>query len=100
MRYCLPFILMVCVACSTSPKQKAEVEPLVADFIPAASHDNGWQKRGEGPVLGSPELGTCFDVNVIPDGSAKYNMYFSWRPKRALAVAISHVVYRPGAGLQ
>ena len=89
MRYCLPFILMVCVACSTSPKQKAEVEPLVADFIPAASHDNGWQKRGEGPVLGSPELGTCFDVNVIPDGSAKYNMYFSWRPKKAIALSRS-----------
>ena len=89
MRHCLPFILMVCVACSTSPKQKAEVEPLDAEFIPAASHDNGWQKRGEGPVLGNHELGTCFDVNVIPDGSAKYNMYFSWRPKKAIALSRS-----------
>lgn len=85
----LPTIMMVCASCSTSPKQKTGDGRMDAEFIPAAGHDNGWVKRGEGPVLGSPELGTCFDVNVIPDGYAKYNMYFSWRPKKAIALSRS-----------
>ena len=85
----LPAGLMMCAACSTSPKQKTGDGRMDAEFIPAAGHDNGWVKRGEGPVLGSPELGTCFDVNVIPDGYAKYNMYFSWRPKKAIALSRS-----------
>lgn len=89
MKYCFPIVLMVCVACSTSPKQKTGVGTSDAAFIPAATHENGWLKRGEGPVLGGPEMGTCFDVNVIPDGSAKYNMYFSWRPKKAIALSRS-----------
>lgn len=52
-------------------------------------HENGWIKDPASPVLGGPELGTCFDVNVIPDGSARYNMYFSWRPKKAIALSRS-----------
>ena len=59
------------------------------EFIPSATHENGWVKWAKGPVLGGPELGTCFDVNVIPHGSAKYNMYFSWRPKKAIALSRS-----------
>ena len=50
---------------------------------------SGWEKREGDPVMGNEKLGTCFDVNIISEGSAKYNMYFSWRPKRAVAVARS-----------
>lgn len=56
--------------------------------IPAAKRDNGWVKADK-PVMGGPEVGTCFDANVIPQGSAKYNMYFSWRPKKAIALSRS-----------
>lgn len=52
-------------------------------------HENGWVKDAANPVLGGPELGTCFDVNIISEGSAKYNMYFSWRPKKAVALSRS-----------
>ena len=47
---------------------------LAAAVLSAAHAGGGWTKYGKNPVLGSPELGTCFDVNVIAKGSAKYNM--------------------------
>ncbi len=50
---------------------------------------SSWIKYEGNPVLGNPELGTCFDVNVIPEGSARYNMYFSWRPQKAIALSRS-----------
>ena len=56
----------------------------------AATPHGGWTKYEKNPVLGSPELGTCFDVNVIAKGSAKYNMYFSWRPLKAIALVRSN----------
>ena len=56
--------------------------------ISSMGQGNGWKKYENNPVMG-PGLGTCFDVNVIPDGSSKYNMYFSWRPKHAIALAHS-----------
>ena len=49
----------------------------------------GWVKYEGNPVLGGPELGTCFDANVIPDGQSPLNMYFSWRPKKAIALSRS-----------
>ena len=48
-----------------------------------------WTKHPSNPVMGSPELGTCFDLNVVPWGSAKYNNYFSWRSRNAIALACS-----------
>ena len=54
-----------------------------------ASPENGWVKYPGNPVMGSPELGTCFDLNVVPWGSAKYNNYFSWRPQKCIALARS-----------
>lgn len=39
--------------------------------------------------MGSPELGTCFDVNVVPWGEARYNSYFSWRSQNCIALARS-----------
>ena len=62
---------------------------LVASLISAVHAGGGWTKYEKNPVLGSPELGTCFDVNVIAKGSAKYNMYFSWRPMKAIALVRS-----------
>lgn len=44
----------------------------------------GWRKFEGNPVLGDPEMGTCFDVHVHRIGNG-YRMYFSWRPKRSVA---------------
>jgi predicted GH43/DUF377 family glycosyl hydrolase len=47
----------------------------------------GWVKFGKNPVLGGP-LGTCFDVSVLREGGG-YRMWFSWRPKRSIALVES-----------
>ena len=67
---------------------------LVSGMLPAgeqhasdAEAAGGWVKYEKNPVLGSP-LGTCFDVSVLRDGS-KYRMWFSWRPKRSIALVES-----------
>lgn len=53
----------------------------------------GWKKYEGNPVFGSEKTGTCFDVLVLPetkgDERAGYKMYFSWRPKKSLAVTTS-----------
>ena len=49
--------------------------------------DQSWVKHPANPVLGG-DYGTCFDISVLQlDGT--FRMYFSWRPKRAIAVAES-----------
>ena len=48
----------------------------------------GWEKSPANPLLGSAELGTCFDVHVKRT-SGGYRMYFSWRPHLAIAVVDS-----------
>lgn len=45
----------------------------------------GWRKHPDGPVLGGPDMGTCFDVFALED-LGEYRLYFSWRPKQSLAV--------------
>lgn len=47
-----------------------------------------FKKYENNPVLGSKELGTCFDVYVTRE-NGKYRMDFSWRHKKALAVVFS-----------
>jgi predicted GH43/DUF377 family glycosyl hydrolase len=47
----------------------------------------GWMKDEHSPVLGG-KLGTCFDVTVLREGST-YLMWFSWRPKKSIALAES-----------
>jgi beta-1,2-mannobiose phosphorylase / 1,2-beta-oligomannan phosphorylase len=47
----------------------------------------GWVKYNGNPVLGG-SLGTCFDVSVLHDGG-RYRMWFSWRPKRSIALTES-----------
>ena len=48
-----------------------------------------WHKYEGNPVLGGENLGTCFDVNVVTNGPAPYTMYFSWRPKKSIALVRS-----------
>ena len=47
----------------------------------------GWVKYEKNPVLGGP-LGTCFDVSVLREGG-KYRLWFSWRPKKGIALVES-----------
>jgi predicted GH43/DUF377 family glycosyl hydrolase len=47
----------------------------------------GWVKSPRSPVLGG-DLGTCFDVSVLKEGDT-YRMWFSWRPKKSIAVVES-----------
>lgn len=49
---------------------------------------NKFIKYPNNPVLGSKELGTCFDVYVTRE-DGRYRMDFSWRAKKALAVTFS-----------
>jgi predicted GH43/DUF377 family glycosyl hydrolase len=47
----------------------------------------GWIKSGSNPVLGGA-LGTCFDIAVLREGET-YRMWFSWRPKKSVALVES-----------
>src|SRR5206468_3062464 len=47
----------------------------------------GWRKYEGNPVLGG-SLGTCFDVALLRE-TAKYRMWFSWRPKKSVALVES-----------
>jgi predicted GH43/DUF377 family glycosyl hydrolase len=54
-----------------------------------SSHETsgGWVKYSANPVLGG-DLGTCFDISVLRDGN-KYRMWFSWRPRKSIALVES-----------
>jgi hypothetical protein len=47
----------------------------------------GWTKLPSNPVLGG-ELGTCFDLALLKEGET-YRMWFSWRPRKSLALVES-----------
>src|SRR5215472_13614107 len=47
----------------------------------------GWVKHPKNPVLGG-DLGTCFDISVLKEGDT-YRMWFSWRPKKSVALVES-----------
>lgn len=49
--------------------------------------NGGWVKHGGNPVLGG-DLGTCFDLALIVENAA-YRMWFSWRPKKSVALTES-----------
>jgi predicted GH43/DUF377 family glycosyl hydrolase len=61
--------------------------PLVKKKTRTSESSAGWRKYAKNPVLGG-ELGTCFDVTVL-DEENTYRMYFSWRPKRSIALVES-----------
>src|SRR6516162_2031610 len=52
-----------------------------------AEASGGWVKYAHNPVLGG-SLGTCFDISVLRDGDI-YRMWFSWRPRRSIALVES-----------
>jgi predicted GH43/DUF377 family glycosyl hydrolase len=54
---------------------------------PQAETAAGWAKHPGNPVLGG-DLGTCFDVSVLKEGDS-YRMWFSWRPRRCIALVES-----------
>jgi len=53
-----------------------------------APENGGWKKYGNAPVLGNTETGTFFEPFVLED-NGEYLMYFSWRPRKALALTTS-----------
>jgi predicted GH43/DUF377 family glycosyl hydrolase len=59
----------------------------IGEETPSAESAAGWVKYERNPVLGG-SLGTCFDLAILRDGDT-YRMWFSWRPKRSIAVAES-----------
>ena len=62
---------------------------LICCQLYAQEKAHGWVKYEGNPVFGGPETGTMFDANVITQGKAKYNMYVSWRPQKAIALSHS-----------
>ena len=50
---------------------------------------NQWTQYASNPILGGERLGTCFDVTVVHVGPAPWTMYFSWRPRKAIALVRS-----------
>jgi predicted GH43/DUF377 family glycosyl hydrolase len=54
---------------------------------PDADTAGGWLKSEKNPVLGG-DLGTCFDVSVLREDGT-YRMWFSWRPKKSIALVES-----------
>jgi len=54
---------------------------------PTAETSAGWLKSEANPVLGG-KLGTCFDICVLRE-EGKYRMWFSWRPKKSIALVES-----------
>src|SRR5580704_9735686 len=72
--------------------------PLLGAFLWVAARDQeeskppsetaaGWVKHPRNPVLGG-DLGTCFDVSLLKEGDS-YRMWFSWRPKKSIALVES-----------
>ncbi len=53
----------------------------------AAETTAGWVKHPKNPVLGG-DLGTCFDISVLNE-TGVYRMWFSWRPRKSIAVVES-----------
>lgn len=54
---------------------------------PTAETAAGWRKHDDNPVLGG-DLGTCFDVALLKEDD-RYRMWFSWRPKKSIALTES-----------
>jgi predicted GH43/DUF377 family glycosyl hydrolase len=75
-RWLLILVPVVAAAPALAPPEK-----------PPAETAAGWVKSEKNPVLGG-DLGTCFDVSVLKDGDG-YRMWFSWRPKKSIALVES-----------
>jgi len=75
------------IAQSETIKRVTGQLPLAKTKTRTGESSAGWCKYDKNPVLGG-ELGTCFDVSVLDEGNI-YRMYFSWRPKRSIALVES-----------
>jgi predicted GH43/DUF377 family glycosyl hydrolase len=71
-------VLLGIVAWAMSAKPQADSPP---------GTTAGWSKYPNNPVLGA-NLGTCFDVSVLKENGT-YRMWFSWRPKKSIALVES-----------
>jgi len=86
---------IVAVRARTRPLQEPRREDASVKELPAgerrtepnAETTAGWVKHAGNPVLGG-KLGTCFDVSVLKEGDL-YRMWFSWRPKKSVALVES-----------
>ena len=67
----------------------AVVAALASGVLSAQENEHGWVKYEGNPVFGGPETGTMFDAQVTTHGKAKFNMYVSWRPEKAIALTHS-----------
>lgn len=87
----LAFILVTrSVAAELEPGQRVAQPQRAASAVPASPRTEtrgGWVKHPANPVLGGA-LGTCFDISVLHVGDT-YRMYFSWRPKKSIALTES-----------
>ena len=59
--------------------------PATSQTQPASA--SSWTKSPANPVLGG-KLGTCFDVAVLRESNV-FRMWFSWRPKKSIALVES-----------
>jgi predicted GH43/DUF377 family glycosyl hydrolase len=77
------------VASEKLRKVGAPLPPRAASASVPAETAGGWAKYPGSPVLGG-SLGTCFDVSVLKEPDAdKFRMWFSWRPKKSIALVES-----------
>jgi len=68
-----------------------ELGKVTATLPPKEEASGGWRKHPDNPVLGG-DLGTCFDIAVLKEedaASARFRMWFSWRPKDSIALTES-----------
>ncbi len=89
--------LLIALACASQPGGLAadpNSAPPGAPRLAAAAGEPmtqptgaDWRKYDGNPVLGG-QLGTCFDVSVLSEEGA-YRMYFSWRPRKSIALVES-----------
>jgi predicted GH43/DUF377 family glycosyl hydrolase len=75
-------LLLACLATLLGAVAEAE-----GPGKPPAETAAGWVKYPKNPVLGG-DLGTCFDISVLKEGDT-YRMWFSWRPRRSIALVES-----------
>ena len=87
MKTILPRLLLAACAVGLVTLTTGAQEAKVVAANPALETSAGWRKYAGNPVLGG-NLGTCFDIAVLKEGDT-YRMWFSWRPKKSLALVES-----------
>jgi len=65
----------------------ASARALAPPRTPVNDTRSGWRKYAHNPVLGG-NLGVCFDVSLLRE-NGRYQMWFSWRTKKSIALVQS-----------